>query len=80
MNLPDSGYQPDSEFKIRPDPDTGYQIPISESDWVKNQNFLIHCSLVITRNLGSKGLHVIEIEGFCYDRGGDLYIAVNDII
>ena len=53
MNLPDSGYQPDSEFKIRPDPDTGYQIPISESDCVKNLNSLIHCSLIITRNLGS---------------------------
>ena len=37
----------------------------SESDCVKNQNFLIHCSLVITRNLRSKGLHVIEMEGFC---------------
>ena len=23
INLPDTGYQPDSEFKIRPDPDTG---------------------------------------------------------
>ena len=24
MNLPDIGYQPDSEFKIRPDPDFRY--------------------------------------------------------
>ena len=30
MNLPDSGYQPDSEFKIRPDLDTGYRIPDSD--------------------------------------------------
>ena len=28
MNLPDSGYQPDSEFKIRPDPDTRFRYPI----------------------------------------------------
>ena len=24
-----TGYQPDSEFKIQPDPDTGYRIPDS---------------------------------------------------
>ena len=41
INLPDTGYQPDSEFKIRPDPDIGYRILISESDCVKNQNSLI---------------------------------------
>ena len=48
-----TGYQPDNEFKIRPDRDTGYQIPISESDYVKNRNSVIHCSFVITQNLGS---------------------------
>ena len=53
MNLPDSGYHLDSGFKIRPVPDIGYRISISESDCVKNRNFLIHCSLVITWNLGS---------------------------
>ena len=46
-------------------PDIRYQIPTSEADCIINQNFLIHCSLVITWNLGSKGLHVIEMEGFC---------------
>ena len=42
INLPDTGYQPDGEFKIRPDPDTRYRIriPISESDCVKNRNSL----------------------------------------
>ena len=30
MNLPDTGYQPDSEFMIWPDPDTGYPIPDSD--------------------------------------------------
>ena len=72
-----TAYRPsmqDGEFKIRPDPETGYRIliteyfgyriPISESDCVKNQT-LIHCGPVITRILGSKGLHVTEMEGFC---------------
>ena len=40
-----TGYQPDSEFKIRPDPDIGYRIPISESDCVKNRNSLIYIIL-----------------------------------
>ena len=53
VNFPDTGYRPDSEFKIQPDPDIGYRIPISKSDCVKNWNSLIHCSLVITQNLGS---------------------------
>ena len=42
INLPDTGYQPDSEFKIRPDPDTGYRIPDSDIRiCVKNRNSLI---------------------------------------
>ena len=40
INLPDTGYQLDSEFKIRPDPDIGYRIPISESDCVKKSELL----------------------------------------
>ena len=28
--IPDTGYQPGSEFKIRPDPDTGCRIMISK--------------------------------------------------
>ena len=55
---------------------SGYRIPIS--DCVKNWNFLIHYSLVITRNLGSKGLHVTEMASA--KTGEGIYILQSTIL
>ena len=73
MNLLDSGSQPDSEFKIRPDPDIGYGFRYPNLIVYKIGNSLQPRYNV---ELG----FVTEMEGFCYDKGGDLYIAVNDSI